>query len=174
MPASLGALRSGRPAGGLELSDIYELIRAHLDRLGVSYRTVQHEPTYTSEASAQARGEDVRIGGKALLVKTGEVFRLFVLSAALKLDSDAVRARFGVKKSRFATPEELKELTGLVPGSVPPFGKPILPFELYVDESITRNDRIAFNAGSLTDSVIMAVPDYLRAAEGEILRFSRP
>ena len=63
---------------------------------------------------------------------------------------------------------------GLVPGSVPPFGRPILPFELYVDESVTQNDRIAFNAGSLTDSVIMATDDYLRLAKPTIFAFTKP
>lgn len=154
------------------MSDVFTAIRSHLDSLGIGYRVVRHEPTLTSEESARARGEDIRVGGKALLIKTGEVFRLFVLSAALKLDADALKRRFSVKKIRFATADELRELTDLVPGSVPPFGKPILPFELYVDESITRNERIAFNAGSLTDSLILAVPDYLRAAGPEVFRFS--
>jgi prolyl-tRNA editing enzyme YbaK/EbsC (Cys-tRNA(Pro) deacylase) len=114
----------------------------------------------------------VQIGGKALLVKTGEVFRLLVMSAALRLDSAAVRRHFGVRRSRFASADELLEQTGLVPGSVPPFGKPILPFELYVDESIPANDRIAFNAGSLTDSIIMAVDDYIKIARpAEVFRF---
>jgi len=152
--------------------DIYQRICRHLDGLGVAYRAVHHEPTHTSEESARARGEDVRIGGKALLIKTGEVFRLFVLSAALKLDSDAVKRRFGVKKIRFASAEELNELTGLVPGSVPPFGPPILPFELFVDESITRNEKIAFNAGRLTDSLVLSVADYLPVANAQIFRFS--
>ncbi|MCH8252529.1 MAG: hypothetical protein IID36_08775 [Planctomycetes bacterium] len=143
-----------------------------LEDAGATYRTVHHEPTYTSEDSARVRGEDVRVGGKALLIKTGDMFRLFVLSAALRLDSGAIKKRFGAKKIRFARPEELKELTGLVPGSVPPFGVPVLPFELYVDESITQNDRIAFNAGSLTDSIIMPVEDYLRVAKPEVFRFS--
>jgi Ala-tRNA(Pro) deacylase len=116
----------------------------------------------------------VRIGGKALLVKTGDYFRLFVLSAALKLDADAVKQKFGVKKIRFATPEELMQLTGLVPGSVPPFGRPILPFDLVVDESIVANEKIAFNAGSLTDSLILAVPDYLKVAGAETFAFSLP
>lgn len=146
-------------------------IRSYLDAQGVGYRLVHHEPTHTSEESARARGEDIRIGGKALLMKTGETFRLFVLSAALKLDSAAIKARFGVRKTRFATVEELCELTGLVPGAVPPFGPPILPFELYVDESITANERIAFNAGSLTDSMVLSVADYLRAARPEVFRF---
>jgi Ala-tRNA(Pro) deacylase len=69
----------------------------------------------------------------------------------------------------------LKELTGLVPGSVPPFGRPILPFDLYLDEALRTNDRIAFNAGSLTDSIILAMPDYLRiAAPTECFAFSAP
>jgi len=150
---------------------MFDRIRAWLDGQGVAYRTVHHEPTFTSEQSAKARGEDVRVGGKALLVKTGDVFRLFVLSAALRLDTAALRERFGTKKIRFASAEELKELTGLLPGSVPPFGEPILPFELFIDESILKNDRIAFNAGSLTDSIIMPVAEYTRVANGVAFRF---
>jgi len=151
--------------------DILQRIRDWLDGAGVPYRHLEHEPTYTSEQSAKARGEDIRIGGKALLVKTGDTFRLFVLSAILKLDNNAVRRHLGERKTRFATREELMELTGLVPGSVPPFGRPILPFDLFVDESITANQRIAFNAGSLTHSIIMSVDDYLRLARPEIFAF---
>jgi prolyl-tRNA editing enzyme YbaK/EbsC (Cys-tRNA(Pro) deacylase) len=151
---------------------ILESIRRWLDEAGVAYRAVHHEPTRTSEESAKARGEDVRIGGKALFVKIGDDFRLFVLSAALKLDSSAIKVRFGVKKIRFATSQELSDLTGLVPGSVPPFGRPILPFDLYVDESILNNKRIAFNAGSLTDSIIMQTADYLRIASATVFSFS--
>lgn len=151
---------------------ILEAIRGLLDAEGAAYRHVYHEPTYTSEQSAAARGESIRIGGKALLMKVGEEFRLFVLSAALRMDSAAVRRRFDVKRARFATAEELMDRTGLVPGSVPPFGRPILPFDLYADESIRRNERIAFNAGSLTDSLIMSVEDYLRIARPEVFRFS--
>jgi len=153
--------------------EIYQAIRDLLDQRGISYRAIHHEPTYTSEQAAKARGESVRIGGKALLIKTAEVFRLFVMSAALKLDNAAMRHKFGTRRTRFATREELKDLTGLVPGCVPPFGEPILPFPLYVDESILANDRIAFNAGSLTDSIIMPVEDYLRIAQPtEVFRFS--
>jgi Ala-tRNA(Pro) deacylase len=134
---------------------------------------VHHEPTLTSEDSARARGEELRIGGKALLLKVNDEFRLFVLSAARQLDSAAIKQRFGAKKTRFASADELMELTGLVPGSVPPFGKPLLPFELYIDDSILENEKIAFNAGSLTDSVIMTVSDYRRIAVSEVFLFSK-
>lgn len=143
---------------------VLDRIRGFLRENGVTFREVHHEPTRTSEESARARGESIEVGGKALLMKTGDVFRLFILSAALKADSGAIREKFGVKKIRFASGDELLELTGLVPGSVPPFGAPVLPFELYVDESIARNEKIAFNAGSLTDSIVMSVADYLKVA----------
>jgi prolyl-tRNA editing enzyme YbaK/EbsC (Cys-tRNA(Pro) deacylase) len=151
---------------------VLDAIRALLDRENVSYRHVQHEPTFTSEESARARGEDVKVGGKALVVKAGDDFRLLVLSAALTADWNAVKRHFGVKKARMADRDELLELTGLVPGSVPPFGRPILPLDLYADPSVFDNRVIAFNAGSLTDSLILAVEDYRRVAGPAVFAFA--
>ena len=151
---------------------ILEDIRAWLKREKVSAREAHHEPTRTSEESARARGEEMKVGGKALLIKVDETFRLFVLSADRKLDSTAIKQHFRAKRTRFATPEELMQMTGLVPGSVPPFGAPILPFPLYTDPSVFENDRVAFNAGSLTDSMVIPIEDYRRLAQPEIFRFS--
>ena len=149
-------------------------IRKLLEANSVPFREVHHEPTPTSEESAKARGEDLSTGGKALLMKTADEFRLFVLPADLRVDSGRIRKQLGVKKMRFATKEELLELTGLVPGSVPPFGEPILPFGLYVDSRIRDNERIAFNAGSLTDSIIMSAADYLRLANpADVFEFGK-
>ena len=41
----------------------------------------------------------------------------------------------------------------------PAFGRPILPFDLYLEGALRTNDRIASSAGSLTDSIILAMPD---------------
>jgi prolyl-tRNA editing enzyme YbaK/EbsC (Cys-tRNA(Pro) deacylase) len=113
-------------------------------------------------------------GAKALLLKTDDVFRLFVLPADRKLDSRAIRRHLGVRRTRFATPGELLDMTGLVPGSVPPFGEPVLPFELYADAAIgVVSERVAFNAGSLTHSVIMAAQDWAKLARPERFSFSR-
>jgi prolyl-tRNA editing enzyme YbaK/EbsC (Cys-tRNA(Pro) deacylase) len=152
--------------------DVLARIRTLLTSASVPFREISHEPTHTSADSARMRGQDLRVGGKALLLKVDDRFRLFVLSAARQLDSAAIKRHFGVKRLRFATPDELHELTGLTPGAVPPFGKPILPFELYLDESILENAIIAFNAGSLTTSVILPIDDYMRLAQPTVMRFS--
>ncbi len=154
------------------MMSVYESIVALLARDQISYRALHHSPTLTSEESARARGEDLRVGGKALVMKVGEEFHLFVLSAALKVNAVAVKQHFDVKKLRFAAPVELHEITGLTPGSVPPFGRPILPFDLFVDPSIVENAKIAFNAGTLTESIIMSVEDYLRVAKPVVFPFA--
>ena len=147
------------------MSDILTAIRDLIQQQGITCRELHHAPTKTSEESANVRGEPLEIGGKAILLKANKEFALFVVPANCKLNSSAIKSELGVRKTRFATPDELLEKTGLVPGSVPPFGRPILPFDLYVDTGIESNDRIAFNAGSLTDSIIMATSDYFSLAQ---------
>ncbi len=149
--------------------EIYQKIIALLESAGVAFERKCHPPTLTSEDSARARGCELRIGGKTLLIRVDGTFRLFVVSAAKKLDSSKIKKLFSTKNTRFASREELGELTGLVSGSVPPFGEPILPFKLYVDHSIAGNEQIAFNAGLLVRSVIMPVADYLRLATPELV-----
>jgi prolyl-tRNA editing enzyme YbaK/EbsC (Cys-tRNA(Pro) deacylase) len=107
-----------------------------------------------------------------LVIKVDDTFRLFVLSADRKVDSAAIKRYYAAKRTRFATPEELMQMTGLVPGSVPPFGEPILPFPLSVDPSVFANDRVAFNAGSLTDSMVIPIEDYQRIVKPEVFPFS--
>ncbi len=153
---------------------VTEDIRSVLTSAGVAFREVEHAPTRTSEDSACERGEELGVGAKALLLRTDGAFRLFVLCADRKLDSGAVKRELGVKSMRFATPEELLEQTGLVPGSVPPFGRPILPFDLFVDTEIgVRFDRVAFNAGALTTSIIMSAADWERVAQPKRFAFAK-
>jgi prolyl-tRNA editing enzyme YbaK/EbsC (Cys-tRNA(Pro) deacylase) len=78
------------------MTNVLDTIRRLLTEAGVSFREVQHGPTFTSEEAARARGEDLRNGGKAIVLKTDEVFRLFVLPADRRLDSAAVKRHLGV------------------------------------------------------------------------------
>ncbi len=153
-------------------TSVLDAIRALLDERRIDYRVVEHAPTRTSEESAAARGEELRTGGKALVVRVDDVFRLLVLSAASKLDSGAVRRHFDARKTRFATRDELFELTGLEPGSVPPFGRPILDLPLHGDPDLRANARIAFNAGSLTTSIVMGLDDWIGVARPDWFAFA--
>jgi Ala-tRNA(Pro) deacylase len=152
---------------------LFKKIKNWLNENNIEYKEVHHGPTHSSQASAAARGESMRIGGKALVMKIESEFKIFVISAARKMDSRKIKTFFNAKRTRFAFEDELKELTGAVSGAVPPFGRPIIDLDLYVDRSVTQNNRIAFNAGSLTDSIIMKTEDYLRITKPKIIDFSK-
>ena len=156
---------------------IFDNIQALLKQENIPFKILHHPPTYTSEQSAEYRGEALSTGAKAIVYKIEKTFYLFVMPANRKLDNKKIKAYFKfngkrAKKTRFATAEELLDLTGLISGSVPPFGHPILPFELFVDDSIMENEKVAFNAGSLTDSVIMQRAAYLSVANATLFDFT--
>lgn len=144
---------------------VHARLLRHLTAAGVPFRQVHHAATFTSEDSARERGEPLECGAKALVVKADERFHLLVIPAHRKLSSKLARQTLGAKQLRFATPEELHALTGLVPGAVPPFGEPVLALPLTADHEVgTLHPRVAFNAGSREDSVIMAATDWRRLA----------
>ena len=156
---------------------IFESIKQMLNSAAVNYEHIHHEATPTSEDSARARGDALSSGAKAIVYKIQDEFCLFVFAADRKMNPKLIKTYFKdqgkrVKKTRFATSEELIELTGLVPGSVPPFGKPILDLDLYADPSLLDNEMISFNAGSLTDSIRMSLKDYMKVAAPIVFDFA--
>lgn len=150
-----------------------DAIRGLLTDKGVAWEEIVHEPVRTSAEAAEARGCPLQMGAKSIVFKAGDNFGLFVLSAAAAIRSRRIRQYLEVQMTRFASPEELLDLTGLERGSVPPFGKPILPLHLFVDPTLLANERIAFTAGRHDLSFLMGVHDYVRVAKPEVFDFSR-
>ena len=154
---------------------VFERICRFLDDNKVSYRVLAHEPAITSAAAATLRGTPLERGAKALVMKVkGQGFSLFVVPAHCSVDSARVRSQLKASRLRFADREELLALTGLVPGCVPPFGQPLMPYPVYVDSSFAdRRDDMVFTAGRLDRSIALAVPDYLACADARLFPFAR-
>jgi Ala-tRNA(Pro) deacylase len=151
---------------------VLDSIRRHLGDSGVPFTELEHVRVTTSEEAARIRGCPLAMGAKSIVFKADGVFRLFVTSAALNLRSREIRRHLGVRRTRFATPQELLDLTGLEPGAVPPFGEPILPLQLYVDPALLENETIAFTPGVHTISIFMKSADYLEVARPEVFIFA--
>jgi Ala-tRNA(Pro) deacylase len=153
--------------------NITNKIRQLLADHDVSFREVDHCPAPTCQASALARGESIEIGGKTILFKDKNNFSLFVISAAKQVDSNAVRKILKSQRLRFATAQELRQHCDVEKGALPPFGHGIYPYDLYLDPSILANDKIAFNAGTLTKSFIIDTADYLTLIKPTICCFAK-
>ncbi len=144
------------------MSSVLERLREFLRSSQIEFQETQHAPVFTSEEAAAVRGAPLASGAKALVVKAGEMYRLLVIPADRKLDSKRAKQMLGTKDLRFASKEELLQLTGLQPGSVPPFGS-LFGLTTYVDPALGEQPRINFNAGEHTVSLSMTWDDYLRA-----------
>ncbi|MFC1722869.1 YbaK/EbsC family protein [Nanoarchaeota archaeon] len=148
----------------------FEKIKQLLEEKGIEYEFKEHEAVRTSEEAAAVRGDDLKIGAKALVFKAGDRFVMCVLSAAKKIDSKRLKKILGTKKLRFATPEEVMNKTGCEPGGVPPFGN-VFELDVYVDKSLLENEFMAFNAGERTKSLRMKTEDYLQLVRPEVREF---
>ncbi|MBI2572645.1 hypothetical protein HYV86_02185 [Candidatus Woesearchaeota archaeon] len=138
-----------------------------LEQHHIDFIRKDHAPTPTSQDSARERGEPLKIGAKALLVKADEEFILLVIPADRKLDTKKVKSVLKTKNLRFATKEELLEKTELIPGAVPPFGN-LIGINMIVDSALFEEEFMAFNAGSLTTSIKMKTQDYKKIVQPKI------
>lgn len=68
------------------------------------------------------------------------MFYLAVLSASSQINSKLFRRLIEANRVRFATTDEVYELSGCLPGAVPPFGSLITkPIQTFVDRSLLVN-----------------------------------
>jgi Ala-tRNA(Pro) deacylase len=141
-------------------ASVFERLQQRLQTGGIAFTVLRHEPVYTSEQAAAVRGVPLASGAKALVLKAGESFVMAVMPADRKLDSKKARAALGTKSIRFASREEVEQLTGLQPGSIPPFGS-LFGLPTWCDPALGENVSINFNAGDHAISVQMAYADYL-------------
>jgi Ala-tRNA(Pro) deacylase len=82
-----------------------------------------------------------------------------------------VRKAAGAKSLRFAAREEVEQLTGLSPGSIPPFGS-LFNLETWCDDRLAEQTRINFNAGDHSISISMAYADYVAAEQPRLGQFA--
>ena len=150
---------------------IFQRVEGMLKQHAVTFDVLRHEPVYTSEQAAAVRGTPLASGAKALICKGDDEFVMFVLPADRKLASKAIRRAKGWRKLRFATAEEVQGLTGLEPGSIPPFGS-LFNLPTLCDSRLGENRTINFNAGDHRISVSMAYADYVKVEGPELGAFA--
>ncbi len=149
---------------------VFQRVESLLTEHDVDFDVLRHEPVYTSQEAAAVRGTPLSSGAKALICKCDGRMVMFILPADLKLSGKAVRRAKGWKKVRFANRDEVEEVTGLKPGSIPPFGS-LFDLPTLCDDRLAENPRINFNAGDHSISVSMNWADFLRVERPELGTF---
>ena len=96
---------------------------ARFKALGIEATTRDHAPVYTVEEAQALRGEIPGGHCKNLFLKDdkGNIWLIVCLEEA-QVDLKAAPAKIGSRRLSFGKPELLKEVLGVEPGSVTPFG----------------------------------------------------
>lgn len=95
----------------------------------------------------------------------------FNVSTQLKLDLKAVAEIVG-EKCEFEDPLVIQERYGLIVGGVPPFGN-LLNLDNYFDEQIMSIEKVVFNCGLSTESIVMRSKDLIALVDPKIGKFSK-
>ena len=150
----------------MKYHQVTEDIKKALIKSDSWFETFEHEPVKTSEEAAKTRpGYSLHQGAKAIIVsvkapKKDKVFVMLVLPAHLRFDNKKVKDYYKAKDIRFATEQEVLDLTnGVQIGAVPPFGNRF-NLEVVVDPKLLKNEKIVFNAGDRSFSIAMKSEDY--------------
>lgn len=144
-----------------------------LKKNGMDFEHLVHEPTPTSQDSSHVRNTTLEQGVKALILKgkTSKKNYQFNIPCHLKMDMKAVAELVG-EKCEFEDPEVILERYGLIVGGIPPFGN-LLGLETYYDSFIASNDKVAFNCGLSTESIIMHASDLIKLVDPKIATFTK-
>lgn len=162
-----------------EYHSTVQKIKDLLDQHDVAYKTFEHEAVRTSEEAAAIRPEySITQGTKALIVRVKKKglpkeeekqFVQIVVPGDAKFDPKKARHALDVKDIRFATPEEVSEITdGVVPGGVPPFGN-VFGIPVYIDQQCLEHEEVIFNAGDRRYSIALKSQDLLTVVKPEVV-----
>ena len=159
----------------MKYHQITETIKKQLIESDSWFETFEHEPVKTSEEAAKARpGYSLHQGAKAMVVrikksKSDKEFVMLVLPANLRFDNKKVKDYFHAKDVRFATEQEVNEITdGVKIGAVPPFGN-LFNMKVVVDPKLLKNEKIIFNAGDRSFSIAMKSKDYNKLVNPKVI-----
>jgi len=153
----------------------FAAVQEWLDARGVRYSVVEHEPTMTAQAQAQATHVDVPEVVKTIALRDHDDYVMAVVPGGRLLDESRVHALLGRSAHlRLATEEEMaRDLDLFEVGALPPFG-PMLPVPEVVDVRLLRHEKVVCAGGDHRHSLTVEPRELLRIAEPRVADICRP
>jgi Ala-tRNA(Pro) deacylase len=142
-----------------------DALKTHLDENGVRYVVISHSIAYTAEDTARSAHVPEDAFAKVVMVRIDGDMAMVLLRASDKLDLHRLRHLADAGETHLADEVEFQgRFPGVEIGAMPPFGN-LYGLDVYADEALARNERIAFNAGSHREIVQLAWDDFERLVQ---------
>jgi Ala-tRNA(Pro) deacylase len=143
-----------------------------LDSHHVRYVTITHSPAYSAQMIAASTHTPGKEFAKAVIVKLDGKMAMAVLPACNLIDFERLKEVAGASRAELAHEEEFQDVfADCEVGAMPPFGN-LYGLDVLVDEALTEDQEIAFNAGSHRELLRMAYRDFASLVKPKVARFS--
>lgn len=147
-------------------------VQQFLSRSGRSFHVIEHPTTFTAQAVAlavQVPGDEV---AKTVILKAAGRYVMAVLPATRHVNFEKARAALQAGPVMLA---DEAEFTRLFPdcerGALPPFGSQY-GLTTMVDETLTRDEEIVFEANTHHEAILMRYSDYAELEQPQVADLS--
>src|SRR5664279_779309 len=147
-------------------------VKAFLDAHEVKYVVISHSKAYTAQGIAAISHISGRELAKTVIAQLDGDLAMVVLPASYQVDLEALRKATGVREAVLATERDFKRyFPDCEIGAMPPYGN-LYGIPVYVDQTLTEDREIIFNAGSHHELIKMAYADFARLVKPEVMEIS--
>jgi Ala-tRNA(Pro) deacylase len=132
-----------------------------LNQRHVAYERLQHPPVFTASRIARILHIPGKEVAKTVLVRVDQDYVLVVLPATHHVDLERVRQQLGAQHVELAREQEMAQLfPDCETGAIPPFGS-LYHLTTLVDESLTDDEEIVFEAQNHHEAIRLAYRDFV-------------
>lgn len=147
-------------------------IKKFLDDNGVKYVKITHSLAYTAQEIAQSAHIHGKELAKTIIVLINGKMAMAVLPAMYSIDFDYFRKETGAITVDLASEEQFKNaFPDCEVGAMPPFGN-LYGMDVYVDDHLTKDKEIAFNAGTHFELIRMSYADFAKLVSPKVIRLT--
>jgi Ala-tRNA(Pro) deacylase len=149
-------------------------LKEFLDENKIKYVTVMHSSAYTAQevaALTHTKGKDF---AKTVMVMLDGTLAMAVVPASYQVNLMQLKEGTQANTVALASESEFRaRFPGCETGAMPPFGN-LFDMTVFVDESLTKDLEISFNAGSHNELIRLLYEDFERLVKPKVLKFAGP
>jgi len=148
-------------------------LKEFLDKNNIQYVVITHSRAFTAAAIGAITHIPGKEIAKSVMVKLDGKLAMVVVPGSRSIDLSSLKAAVPARTAMIVPETEFSDsFPDCEVGAMPPFGV-LYDFPVYVDEMLTHDEEIAFNAGSHRELVRMSYRDFERLVKPKVLRIIR-
>ena len=149
-------------------------LKAFLDSHVVEYEIIPHPTAYTSAALGAVTHTPGKEIAKTVMVTVDGVLAMVVVPGSKHVNLRALKSSLGASEVALSAEEEFAHVfPDCEVGAMPPFGN-LYGLSVYVDEVLTNDSEIAFNAGTHRELMRLKYEDFAQLTQPEVIRVATP